>query len=161
MRDSVLKQPLLPQESGGRKKGYPTSICQHQKMHLRGCLALKISFAPVLAEIHEKINSFMSYQSDRLNIRSVFLFSSKFMANNIKTRLFMPKFYYIARQTLRKPGFRIHSEECASLPLRANRRFLGTFYHEGDAVKVSRAIYPRASPCPYCFDNPIKYQVNI
>lgn len=73
----------------------------------------------------------------------------------------MPKFYYVAPLTQHKADVCIHSEECVSLPLRASRKFLGTFYHEGDAVKVSRVLHPRANPCPVCFENPRKYQTKI
>ena len=73
----------------------------------------------------------------------------------------MPKFYYIAQLKQRKNMIYVHSEQCVSLPLRGSRQFLGTFYHERDAVKISRMRYPGANPCPECFDNPRKYQRGI
>lgn len=70
----------------------------------------------------------------------------------------MPKFYYIEQLNEHKTKIHVYSEECVSLPLRGRRQFLGTFYHERDAVKVSRMWQPGANPCPQCFDNPKKYK---
>ncbi|WP_128861311.1 hypothetical protein [Mixta gaviniae] len=73
----------------------------------------------------------------------------------------MAKFYYVATLSQHNTKRRVHSEECTSLPAWGRREFLGTFYHERDAVKVSRQRHPAAAPCPECFDNPKKYLIKL
>lgn len=73
----------------------------------------------------------------------------------------MPKFYYIEKLSPRNIKHNVHSEGCAALPTWERREFLGTFYHERDAVKVSRQRHPAATPCPECFDNPRKYFIKL
>ena len=73
----------------------------------------------------------------------------------------MPKYYYVAKLSRYHAGFRIHSQECGSLPTSKGREFLGSFYHERDAVQVSRLRHPGAVPCPECFDNPRKYLIKL
>lgn len=73
----------------------------------------------------------------------------------------MAKYYYIAKLSQHNFSCRIHSEECRSLPVSKRREFLGTFYHERDAVKVSRLRHPAAVPCPECFEEPKKYLIKL
>ena len=73
----------------------------------------------------------------------------------------MPKYYYLAKFTQQTVSYRIHSQGCILLPVMKDRHFLGSFYHEGDAVKVSRMRIPGSIPCPDCFDNPMKYRKKI
>ncbi|UQY42491.1 hypothetical protein M1E08_09895 [Erwinia sp. PK3-005] len=73
----------------------------------------------------------------------------------------MAKFYYVEKLSQQTIKYQVHSEGCALLPAWGKRDFLGTFYHERDAVKVSRLRHVATAPCSECFDNPKKYRIKI
>lgn len=58
--------------------------------------------------------------------------------------------YYLTLECDTSGCFILHTQNCAKLPDRTQRLFIGTFYHPRDALLVAKYQKPNIKPCKEC-----------